>query len=147
MDPGKRDQHGKAYGGIKKNITFVKNKTMGVGTNLKRLRSKTKYSQQDIADQLNIDRVTYANWENEMFDVKSQYIPRLSEIFNVDIKDLFEDDQKIQIINNIENKDKTGTGGVGIQKGKVIINMIITDENSVSRITDELDKYFNKQDL
>ncbi len=44
---------------------------MGVGTNLKRLRSKTKFSQQDIADKLNIDRVTYANWESEMFDVKS----------------------------------------------------------------------------
>ncbi|WPO83030.1 hypothetical protein SD427_01430 [Chryseobacterium sp. JJR-5R] len=94
---------------------------------------------------MNIDRVTYANWENEMFDVKSQYIPKLVEIFKVELKELFKDDQKIQFINNINNKDKTGTGGVGIQKGKIIINMIITDENSVSRITDELDKYFNKE--
>jgi DNA phosphorothioation-dependent restriction protein DptG len=61
---------------------------MGVGTNLKRLAAKIKFSQQDIADQLNIDGVTYANWENETFDVKSQYIPKLSEIFKVDIKDL-----------------------------------------------------------
>lgn len=43
---------------------------MGVGTNLKRLRNKTKLSQQEIADKLNIDRATYINWENETFDVK-----------------------------------------------------------------------------
>lgn len=117
---------------------------MGVGTNLKRLRSKTKFSQQDIADKLNIDRVTYANWESEMFDVKSQYIPKLAEIFEVELKELFENDQKIQVTNNIENKDKTGAGGVGVQKGKIIINMIITDENSLSKVKDELDKYLNK---
>jgi transcriptional regulator with XRE-family HTH domain len=32
---------------------------MGVGTNLKRLRSKTKFSQQQIADMLGLDRNTY----------------------------------------------------------------------------------------
>lgn len=95
---------------------------MGVGTNLKKLRNKTKYSQQDMADQLNIDRVTYANWESEMFDVKSQYIPKLADIFEVELGELFKDDQKIQIINNIENKDKAG--GVGVQKGHIVINII-----------------------
>jgi DNA-binding XRE family transcriptional regulator len=39
---------------------------MGVRANLKRLRSKTKHPQQDIADQLNIDRVTYVNWERNV---------------------------------------------------------------------------------
>lgn len=44
---------------------------MGVGTNLKRLRSKTKFSQQEIADMLGLDRNTYTNWENETTDIKS----------------------------------------------------------------------------
>lgn len=79
-----------------------------------------------------------------MFDVKSQYIPKLAEIFEVELKELFENDQKIHVTNNIENKDKTGAGGVGVQKGKVIINMIITDENSLSKVKEELDKYLNK---
>lgn len=117
---------------------------MGVGTNLKRLRSKTKFSQQDIADKLNIDRVTYANWESEMFDVKSQYIPKLAENFEVELKELFENDQKIQIINNIENKDKAG--GVGVQKGNIVINIInVSDESSVLKLKEELDKYLNKE--
>ncbi|UZT96616.1 helix-turn-helix transcriptional regulator [Chryseobacterium fluminis] len=87
---------------------------MGVGTNLKRLRSKTKFSQQDIADKLNIDRVTYANWESEMFDVKSQYIPKLAEIFEVELKELFEDGIKnINTTDNtFENKDDSTSGNI-----------------------------------
>ncbi len=76
---------------------------MGVGTNLKRLRNKTKFSQQEIADQLNIDRVTYANWENEMFDIKSQYIPKLADIFAVEIKELFEEEKTFYISNSTFN--------------------------------------------
>jgi transcriptional regulator with XRE-family HTH domain len=117
---------------------------MGVGTNLKRLRTKTKFSQQDIADKLNIDRVTYSNWENETFDVKSQYIPQLAEIFEVELHELFKNDQQIQIINNIENKDKAG--GVGVQKGNIVINIInVSDENSASKLKEELEKFLNQK--
>ncbi|MCY0976130.1 helix-turn-helix domain-containing protein [Chryseobacterium wangxinyae] len=70
-----------------------------MGTNLKRLRSKTKYSSQDIADLLEVDRNTYSNWENEATDIKSQYIPKLADIFNVKIQDLFDTEQKFQINN------------------------------------------------
>lgn len=63
-----------------------------LGQNLRKLRSKTNYSQQDIADLLEIDRNTYANWENEKNDVKSEYIPKLANIFNVEISVLFEDE-------------------------------------------------------
>ena len=118
---------------------------MGVGTNLKRLRNKTKLSQQEIADKLDIDRATYINWENETFDVKSQYIPKLAEIFDVELHEFFKDDQKIHITNNIENKDKTGTGGVGVQKGKIIINMIITDESSAIKLSEQIEKLLNQK--
>lgn len=75
---------------------MLKTKNMGIGTNLKKLRSKTKLSQQDIAAKLNIDRMTYANWESEVFDVKSQYIPKLAEIFQVELSEFFKNDSKIQ---------------------------------------------------
>lgn len=81
---------------------------MGIGTNIKRLRNKTKYSNQDIADLLGIDRNTYANWESETTDIKSQYIPKLADIFNVKIQDLFDDDRKVEISNNtFDNKDNS----------------------------------------
>ncbi|WBZ94270.1 helix-turn-helix transcriptional regulator [Chryseobacterium wangxinyae] len=63
------------------------------------MRSKTKYSSQDIADLLEVDRNTYSNWENEATDIKSQYIPKLADIFNVKIQDLFDTEQKFQINN------------------------------------------------
>ena len=104
---------------------------MGIGTNLKRLRSKTKYSSQDIADLLEVDRNTYSNWENEATDVKSQYIPKLADIFNVKIQDLFDDEQKFQI-NNFENRD-SATGQQGI-----IIN--ITDSEAAKIISSQLEE-------
>jgi transcriptional regulator with XRE-family HTH domain len=104
---------------------------MGIGTNLKRLRSKTKYSSQDIADLLEVDRNTYSNWENEATDVKSQYIPKLADIFNVKIQDLFDDEQKFQI-NNFENRD-SATGQQGI-----IIN--ISDSETAKLLSSQLEE-------
>ena len=124
-----------------KSIHLYKIISMGVGTNLKKLRTnKTKFSQQEIADKLEIDRVTYINWENEATDIKSQYIPKLAEIFGVEIQDLFKNDKNVHVTNNIENKDKTGTGGVGVQKGRIIINMIITDEKSAIALSEHFEK-------
>ncbi|WP_028121689.1 helix-turn-helix transcriptional regulator [Epilithonimonas tenax] len=87
---------------------FVKNTIMAIGTNLKKFRSKTKFSQQEIADMLGLDRSTYINWENETSDIKSQYLPKLADIFGVEIQDLFLDDQKVRISNNtFDNKDNS----------------------------------------
>lgn len=63
---------------------------LGIGRKLKILRSKTKYSQQDISDMLGVDRNTYANWESGRSDIKSYFIPKLAKIYNVEIVDLFE---------------------------------------------------------
>ena len=105
---------------------------MGIGTNLKRLRIKTtKFSQQDTADKLNVDRVTYINWENESNDIKSHFIPQLAEIFKVEIKDLFEDETKISIINNFKTTDSsTGAG--------ILIN--ISDKETAEKLTAQIEK-------
>jgi transcriptional regulator with XRE-family HTH domain len=107
---------------------------MAIGTNLRRLRSKTKYSQQDIADFLEIDRVTYTNWENETTDVKSQYVPKLAEIFNVKIDDLFETDKNQYINNNFDNKDNS-IGQKDIQQG-IIIN--ISDSETAKMLSEQI---------
>ncbi|MFY1048107.1 helix-turn-helix transcriptional regulator [Chryseobacterium sp. GP-SGM7] len=107
---------------------------MGVGNNLKRLRGKTKYSNQDIADLLGIDRNTYANWESETTDVKSQYIPKLAEIFDVKIQDLFDSERKLEISNNtFDNKDNS--------VGLIIFN--ISDKESVDKFNSKLEDLIN----
>jgi transcriptional regulator with XRE-family HTH domain len=103
---------------------------MGVGTNLKKIRTnKTKLSQQEIADMLGLDRSTYINWENETSDIKSQYIPKLAEIFDIDIKDLFEDQKTSQVSNNtFDTKDNS----VGI----IIFNL--SDKEATDKIGSQI---------
>ncbi|WP_048509211.1 helix-turn-helix domain-containing protein [Chryseobacterium sp. FH2] len=95
---------------------------MGVGTNLKKLRNKTKLSQQEIADMLGLDRNTYTNWENEVTDIKSQYIPKLAEIFQVSILDLFDGAQKNQFVNNSYDNKDSSVGQKDFQQG-IILNI------------------------
>ncbi|MBB4805012.1 transcriptional regulator with XRE-family HTH domain [Chryseobacterium defluvii] len=97
---------------------------MSIGYNLRKLRTRQSKSQQEIADLLDIDRKTYVNWENDQNDVKSEYIPKLATIFDVEIKDLFHDlDSKIEIIQqHNEGKDSSLLNGA---------ILIITDKNSV----------------
>lgn len=105
---------------------------MGVGLKIKKLRTKTKFSQTDVADLIGFDRNTYANWENETNDIKSDYIPKLAKIFEVEIKELFEDSvQKIEISQtNTDNKDNSINGLV----------FVLSDKESVEKLVDVLKK-------
>ena len=62
-----------------------------VGNNLKKIRlNHSKYSQQDIADFLGVDRNTVASWESGKSDIKSEYISKIAEFLKVEIMDLFD---------------------------------------------------------
>lgn len=52
---------------------------MTIGNNIRKLRIAKNLTQQNVADSLNIDRRTYAAWEQGIQDVKSSFIPRLAE--------------------------------------------------------------------
>ena len=100
---------------------------MSVGENLKKLRSRTKYSQQNIADLLGVDKNTYANWENETNDIKSEHIPKLAKIFNVEIKDLFEKSiQKIEINFNKQVHADSSTNNSVV--------LVLPDKESVEKL-------------
>ena len=105
---------------------------MSIGTNLRRLRAKTKLSQKDVAGQLGIDRNTYANWESESNDVKSEYIPELAKVFNVEISDLFREKSSEIIINqqntNSDNKENSINGVI----------LLLTDKESVNKLVEVL---------
>ena len=109
---------------------------MSIGANIKKIRSKTKYSQQDLADMLNIDRHTYINWENETTDVKAHYIPKLAEIFKVGMADFFENPSNIVSINN--------DNSVGNQNG-IIINL--TDRETAEKFGKQIEELISKLNL
>jgi transcriptional regulator with XRE-family HTH domain len=99
---------------------------MGIGSKLKRLRGETKYSQRDIADILGVDKNTYANWESEQNDIKSEHIPKLAEIFDVEIKDLFEARNNVEI-----NFNKQVHKGSSTNNSVVIV---MPDKESVEKL-------------
>lgn len=85
---------------------------------------------------LGLDRNTYTNWENETTDIKSQFIPKLADIFNVKIQDLFDSDQKSYVTNNFDIKDSS-IGQKDFQQG-IIIN--ITDSEAAKVISAQLEE-------
>jgi transcriptional regulator with XRE-family HTH domain len=105
---------------------------MGVGTNLRRFRSKTKLSQQEVADKMGVIKNTYMSWESEDADVKSKYIPQLAELFEVEIKDLFTEDNKGIKFINVENNDSA--------TGHIIIN--ITDKETAEVFSKQMTELF-----
>ena len=97
---------------------------MTVGRKLRVLRTKTNYSQQDVADFIGVDRKTYINWENETSDIKSEYIPRLAEKFGVEIQDLFKESGQTNI--SQEFNDSTFHNSVMI--------MMVTDKKMMGEV-------------
>ncbi|MDX9704715.1 MAG: helix-turn-helix transcriptional regulator [Weeksellaceae bacterium] len=102
---------------------------MALGTNLKILRSKTKYSQQDIADLLEINRTTYAHWESETNDIKAHFIPKLAKIFDVPITDLFQNCTDFQ--DTIYKNDKASC--------HIIINL--SDSEIAIQLTEQIKQW------
>lgn len=105
---------------------------MILGENIKKIRLKTtKYSQQDMADFLGVDRNTYANWERGENDVKSEFIPKLAELFDVKIEDLFASDKTHNV--NVNQKQHNEGKDNSILNGAVII---ITDKEAVYKLAE-----------
>lgn len=123
--------------GIMPNFT---EKTMILGENIKKIRTKsTKYSQQDMADFLGVDRNTYANWERGENDIKSEFVPKLAELFGVNIEDLFSLDKGTSI--NITQQHNEGKDN-SILNGTVIV---ITDKDAIYKLTEVIKDNIKKQ--
>lgn len=108
-----------------------------ISKNLRKIRERnTKYNQKEVAELLGIKQNTYSTWESGESDVKSEYIPKLAEIFGVDIKDFFDTaSSKIEITqNNSDNKDNSINGLV----------FVLTDKKSVEKLVESLKNNFSK---
>lgn len=106
-----------------------------IGENIKRIRlKKTKLSQQEMADYLGVDRNTYANWERGENDIKAEYIPKLAEVLQVSIEDLFSTAKSNNIsITQQHNEGKDNS----ILNGAIII---ITDKDAVYQLAEVINE-------
>lgn len=58
--------------------------------NLRFLRKKQEYTQQEIADRLGINRTTYTKWETGVYEPGLKNIERLCNLLDVDYNTLFQ---------------------------------------------------------
>ena len=66
-----------------------------------------------------------------MFDVKSQYIPKLAEIFDVEIKDLFEEERTFNISHSTFNDSA----------GVIIFNL--SDRKIAEKLSSQIEQLIN----
>ncbi len=112
---------------------------MTVGENLKRIRiNKTKLSQQDIANALQVDRNTVANWEKGESDIKSEYIPQIASLLQVEIQELFEKDTKSVYIGHKKNIGKENS----VLNGAIII---LNDKESIEKLVEIVQSSLKKE--
>ena len=100
---------------------------MEIGNNLRTIREKKNYSQQEVADFINIDRKTYINWESGKTDIKSSFIPKLAEFFKADIKEFFKEKTSSIVINqhNLDNTDYSINSVIILLNDKEILNNLV----------------------
>jgi DNA-binding XRE family transcriptional regulator len=101
-----------------------------IGENLRKYRvNKVKLSQREVADNLGVDRNTYASWENNESDVKSEFILKIAHLFDVKISDLFTQETSVPYIMQTHNEGKDNS----ILNGAIII---FSDKQTVNKLFD-----------
>ena len=76
-----------------------------LGANIKYLRHKFKFSQQDLADKLGVPRSSLSDYERGHTQVSIENLIKLSDIFNVKIDDLLRSNLSHRDLEILRNKD------------------------------------------
>ena len=115
-----------------------------IARNIKKLRENSGYTQQQVADVLNVDRSTYAYYELGKILPSIETIYSLSRVFNVHYSELLGDERK-------ERKKFMDSAGREYQKGTPInVYELTKDEKTMVmyfRMLSEEDKALTLQKM
>ncbi len=94
---------------------------MEIGKKLKDARIKAKFTQEEIAEELNVSRQTISNWENEKSYPDIISVIELSSLYSISLDDLLKGDEKM-----IEHLEESTNIVKSNQKllGAIILNII-----------------------
>lgn len=82
---------------------------INVGNKIRKLRMDKGYSQEYMADVLNISQRTYSNMENNKSQISVEVLRKIAKEYGIDIIELLKDDRTI--VQNNSSKDSS-TGGI-----------------------------------
>ena len=101
-----------------------------ISRNLKSLRKKNQYTQEDIAEKINVSRQSVAQWENGESTPDIESCIKLANLYNVKLDDL---------VNHSEEK----TGIAVPPKGKYFFGSVVVGERGQIVIPKEARTIFN----
>ena len=91
---------------------------MKLGDNIQKLRKDLKFSQEQLAEKIDVTRQTISNWELGETSPNPEQLKLLSKALNVSIDELLNNDVKSVIIDKVSNTEKLA--GIIIKILKVI---------------------------
>lgn len=84
-------------------------------------RKKINYTQQELADKLNVSSKTISNWERGISYPDILIVPKLCETLNISINQLYDVDDIVEIDGKIEYDEKQ----IGSFRTKMIISILL----------------------
>ncbi|WP_316795511.1 helix-turn-helix transcriptional regulator [Pedobacter agri] len=72
-----------------------------LGTKLARLRTKKGFTQQEVADSLNVSQPAYHKWETDASKPATEKLIKICELYEIELSELIEDTLTL----NFSNKD------------------------------------------
>ncbi len=96
---------------------------MDLGNKILKLRKKKGYSQEELAEKLDVTRQTISNWELGSTQPNPEQLKGLSKILNVSIDEMLDNDIKGVIVEKVSNTEKLA--GIIIKILKVFGILII----------------------
>ena len=96
---------------------------MDLGNKILKLRKKKGYSQEELAEKLDVTRQTISNWELGSTQPNPEQLKGLSKILNVSIDEMLDNDIKGVIVEKLSNTEKLA--GIIIKILKVFGILII----------------------
>lgn len=97
--------------------------TLNIGQKLRKLRNEKGFSQEFLADRLNISQKTYSNMENDRTPITVEILKQLSSELEVDMIDLITD-SKIIVQYNISKDTSTFNGVVNNNFPEELVNQL-----------------------
>ena len=70
-----------------------------IGSNIKKIRDRLGYTQDDLANYLKVQRPLISYFETGERECSFEHLERLAALFHVDLADLLEEDENAQTLN------------------------------------------------
>lgn len=99
---------------------------MEIGQKLKKARTQSGYTQEAVAEKINVSRQTISNWENEKSYPDILSVIKLSDLYSISLDDLLKGDRKMIVhLEESTNIVKSNKKLIGAIIGNIILAIVM----------------------